>query len=78
MTAGKAAGMQVVVVPSLPKQSHLYTSADEVINSLLDFHPEKWGLPPFKDCKPQYLSPFFIHVQLVFTIFISIDLLLQG
>ncbi|XP_004293539.1 PREDICTED: bifunctional riboflavin kinase/FMN phosphatase [Fragaria vesca subsp. vesca] len=49
VTAGKAAGMQVVVVPSLPKQSHLYTSADEVINSLLDFHPEKWGLPPFKD-----------------------------
>ncbi|XP_050368482.1 bifunctional riboflavin kinase/FMN phosphatase isoform X2 [Argentina anserina] len=49
VTAGKAAGMEVVAVPSLPKQSHLYTSADEVINSLLDLHPEKWGLPPFKD-----------------------------
>ncbi|XP_040375496.1 bifunctional riboflavin kinase/FMN phosphatase isoform X2 [Rosa chinensis] len=49
VTAGKAAGMEVVAVPSLPKQSHLFTSADEVINSLLDLHPEKWGLPPFKD-----------------------------
>ncbi|PRQ28759.1 putative riboflavin kinase [Rosa chinensis] len=49
VTAGKAAGMEVVAVPSLPKQSHLYTSADEVINSLPDLHPEKWGLPHFKD-----------------------------
>ncbi|KAG5516728.1 hypothetical protein RHGRI_037462 [Rhododendron griersonianum] len=49
VTAGKAAGMEVVAVPSLPKQSHLYTSADEVINSLLDLRPEKWGLPPFED-----------------------------
>lgn len=47
--AGKAAGMEVVAIPSLPKQSHLYTSADEVINSLLDLRPEKWGLPPFQD-----------------------------
>ncbi|KAJ4823829.1 hypothetical protein Tsubulata_035535 [Turnera subulata] len=49
VTGGKAAGMQVVAVPSVPKQSHLYTAADEVINSLLDLHPEKWGLPPFED-----------------------------
>ncbi|XP_020599948.1 bifunctional riboflavin kinase/FMN phosphatase [Phalaenopsis equestris] len=47
--AGKAAGMVVVAVPSLPKQAGLFNSADEVINSLLDFHPEKWGLPPFDD-----------------------------
>ncbi|RZC45033.1 hypothetical protein C5167_037982 [Papaver somniferum] len=45
----KAAGMEVVAVPSLPKSSHLYTSADEVINSLLDLRPEIWGLPPFQD-----------------------------
>jgi riboflavin kinase len=51
VTAGKAAEMEVVVVPSLPKQSHLYTAADEVINSLLDLQLEKWGLPPFADCK---------------------------
>lgn len=50
VTAGKAAGMEVVAVPSLPKQSHLYTVADEVINSLFDFRPEQWSLPPFEDC----------------------------
>ncbi|XP_019163161.1 PREDICTED: bifunctional riboflavin kinase/FMN phosphatase-like [Ipomoea nil] len=49
ITAGKAAEMEVVAVPSLPKQSHLYTSASEVINSLLDLHPEKWGIPAFQD-----------------------------
>ncbi|KAJ8504824.1 hypothetical protein OPV22_005710 [Ensete ventricosum] len=49
VVAGKAAGMEVVAVPSLPKQAGLYSSADEVINSLLDLHPEKWGLPPFED-----------------------------
>lgn len=57
VTAGKAAGMQVVAVPSLPKQSHLFTSADEVINSLLDFRPEKWGLPAFEDC--ELFFPYF-------------------
>ncbi|GAV77899.1 LOW QUALITY PROTEIN: Flavokinase domain-containing protein/HAD_2 domain-containing protein, partial [Cephalotus follicularis] len=46
---GKAAEMEVVVVPSLLNATHLYTSADEMINSLLDLRPEKWGLPPFQD-----------------------------
>ncbi|XP_044495467.1 bifunctional riboflavin kinase/FMN phosphatase-like [Mangifera indica] len=49
VTAGKAAGMELVAVPSLPRQTHLYTSADEIINSLLDLRPEKWGLPQFQD-----------------------------
>ncbi|KAK6124426.1 hypothetical protein DH2020_041846 [Rehmannia glutinosa] len=49
VTAGKAAGMEVVAVPTIPKQSHLFTSADEVINSLLDLQLEKWGLPAFED-----------------------------
>ncbi|GAB2298728.1 hypothetical protein Dimus_032802 [Dionaea muscipula] len=49
VTAGKAAGMKVVAVPSLPKQAHQFTSADEVFNSLLDLRPEEWGLPPFED-----------------------------
>ncbi|CAN0892122.1 Bifunctional riboflavin kinase/FMN phosphatase [Linum grandiflorum] len=49
VTGGKAAGMQVIAVPSIPNQANLYTSADEVINSLLDFHPKDWGLPSFKD-----------------------------
>lgn len=61
--AGKSAGMEVVAVPSLPKQSHLYTSADVVINSLLDLRPEKWGLPPFQDCK--CLGLFFNYIWLV-------------
>ncbi|KAG4146606.1 hypothetical protein ERO13_D05G168500v2 [Gossypium hirsutum] len=63
VTAGKAAGMEVVAVPSVPKQAHLYTSAEEVINSLLDLQPEKWGLPPFQDwiegtlpTEPWYIS----------------------
>lgn len=47
--AGKAAGMEVVAVPSIPKQSHIFNSADEVINSLLDLRPELWGLPSFQD-----------------------------
>lgn len=49
VAAGKAAGMEVVAVPSLPKQTHLYKLADEVINSLYDLRPEQWGLPPFED-----------------------------
>uniref|UniRef100_A0A803LPM1 riboflavin kinase n=1 Tax=Chenopodium quinoa TaxID=63459 RepID=A0A803LPM1_CHEQI len=49
VTGGKAAGMEVIAVPSQPKQSHLYTMADEVINSLFDLRPEQWSLPPFQD-----------------------------
>lgn len=59
ITAGKAAEMEVVAVPSLPKQSHLFSLADEVINSLLDLRPEKWGLPAFQDC--MRLSPFYVY-----------------
>lgn len=47
--AGKAAGMEVVAVPSIPKMSDRYVLADEIINSLYDFRPERWGLPPFED-----------------------------
>ncbi|CAJ2678425.1 unnamed protein product [Trifolium pratense] len=59
---GKAAEMEVVAVPSLPKQSHLYTAADEVINSLLDLQLEKWGLPPFADWVERTLpvDPWYI------------------
>lgn len=69
--AGKAAEMEVVAVPSIPKQSHLYTSADEVINSLLDLRPEKWGLPPFQDCKPQQpLSLFHPYAYACLDLFV--------
>jgi hypothetical protein len=50
VTAGKAARMHVMAVPSVPKKTAEFSSADEVINSLLDVRPEKWGLPPFYDC----------------------------
>ncbi|KAE8656550.1 Transducin/WD40 repeat-like superfamily protein isoform 1 [Hibiscus syriacus] len=41
VTAGKVAGMEVVAVPYVPKQTELYTPvADEVINSVLDLQPE--------------------------------------
>lgn len=68
--AGKAAGTNVIAVPSLPKQTHLYTSADEVINSLLDIRPEKWGLPPFQDCKNSLLfhDDLFISVKRLLTL----------
>ncbi|XP_024537122.1 bifunctional riboflavin kinase/FMN phosphatase isoform X1 [Selaginella moellendorffii] len=65
ITAGKAAGMKVVAVPSLPSKAsrHLYASADHIISSLLDFKPELWGLPPFQDwianalpIEPWYIS----------------------
>jgi riboflavin kinase len=50
VSAGKAAGMHVIAVPSVPKRTDEFSSADEIINSLLDLRPEKWGLPPFNDC----------------------------
>lgn len=49
--AGKAAGMQVVAVPSLPRKDSRdqYSSADYVLTSLLDLKPEAWGFPRFED-----------------------------
>lgn len=49
VTAGKAAGMEVVAVPSIKKQAPLYTEANCVLNCLFDLQPERWGLPPFED-----------------------------
>jgi hypothetical protein len=56
--AGKAAGMTVLAVPSLPtKEFHsLYSDADVVLNSLLDLEPETWGLPPFEDRKQPFIA----------------------
>ena len=59
VTAGKAAGMHVIAVPSVPKKTAEFSTADEVINSLLDVKPENWGLPPFKDCKHKLIRLSF-------------------
>ncbi|KAK0524834.1 hypothetical protein OC842_005710 [Tilletia horrida] len=51
--AGISAGMKVVWVPDpelvkiAPSQEEV--GAHQVVDSLLDFKPEEWGLPPFSD-----------------------------
>lgn len=51
--AAKRAGMKVVWVPDPNLKAVLEESsgdlgATQTINSLLDWNPEQWGLPPFK------------------------------
>jgi HAD superfamily hydrolase (TIGR01509 family) len=45
--AAKAAGMLCVMVPDPNLDTELHEGADEVLDSLLEFKPEKYGLPPF-------------------------------
>ncbi|KAJ4777540.1 riboflavin kinase/FMN hydrolase [Rhynchospora pubera] len=59
VTAGNAAEMEVIAVPSIPKQVDKLSSASEVVNSLLDLQPEKWGLPQFEDCTLP-IEPWYI------------------
>ncbi|KAA8526296.1 hypothetical protein F0562_008501 [Nyssa sinensis] len=49
--AAKAAGMKVVAVPSIQRKADQFSIADSVLQSLVEFHPELWGLPPFEDSK---------------------------
>lgn len=49
VSAAKNAGMHVVMVPDPKLDASYQKDADEVLASLLDFNPSKWGLPPFQD-----------------------------
>ncbi|KAL1334343.1 hypothetical protein AAHE18_11G170600 [Arachis hypogaea] len=45
--AAKNAGMSVVMVPDPRLDKSFHDIADLVLNSLMDFNPSEWGLPPF-------------------------------
>lgn len=45
--AGKAAGMQVVMIPEDYVPDEMTKDADLLIRSLEDFRPEDFGLPPY-------------------------------
>ncbi|KAK9830894.1 hypothetical protein WJX81_002312 [Elliptochloris bilobata] len=47
VVAAKAAGMSVVMVPDPQLDAAEAAQADDVLGSLEDFQPERWGLPPF-------------------------------
>eukprot|EP00252_Welwitschia_mirabilis_P026447 TRINITY_DN868_c0_g1_i1.p1 TRINITY_DN868_c0_g1~~TRINITY_DN868_c0_g1_i1.p1 ORF type:complete len:235 (+),score=58.26 TRINITY_DN868_c0_g1_i1:224-928(+) len=49
VAAAKNAGMPVVMVPDPRLDRSLCAEADQVLDSLMDFQPDKWGLPPFTD-----------------------------
>lgn len=71
--AAKAAKMKVVAVPSL-QEADCSSLADIVLNSLLEFEPEKWGLPPFDDCTIIFLLKFprlFPSLFLTSSVFLS-------
>ncbi|KAH8298380.1 hypothetical protein KR018_012181 [Drosophila ironensis] len=48
VTAGRSAGMQVIMVPDERLPAERCAEATQVLRSLLDFKPEEFGLPPFK------------------------------
>ncbi|MCY4148844.1 MAG: HAD-IA family hydrolase [Gammaproteobacteria bacterium] len=49
LEAGKAAHMQVIVVPDPNMDKSRYEGAVQILGSLLDFDPPRFGLPAFVD-----------------------------
>ncbi|TVU42151.1 hypothetical protein EJB05_08543 [Eragrostis curvula] len=49
VAAAKTAGMNVVMVPDTRLDVSYHKEADQGLNSLLDFNPSEWGMPPFND-----------------------------
>jgi len=47
VTAGRAAGMQVVMVPDPRMDPAMTRNATQVLKSLEDFQPELFGLPAY-------------------------------
>ena len=47
VTAGRAAGMQVVMVPHHKVTREFRLAATQVLDTLEHFQPEDFGLPPF-------------------------------
>lgn len=48
MHAARAAGMRVVVIPDPNMNRDVYGAAHEILDSLVEFVPERWGLPAFE------------------------------
>ncbi|XP_050384630.1 bifunctional riboflavin kinase/FMN phosphatase-like isoform X2 [Argentina anserina] len=59
--AANAAGMEVVAVPPHGEAAGCSALANTVLHSLLEFQPENWGLPPFKDWVDNALPIEAIH-----------------
>ena len=47
--AAKAAGMSVVAIPHPHNDRSMFSDADVVLNTMEDFIPNDWSLPPFLD-----------------------------
>lgn len=62
--------MKVVAVPSRG-EIECSSLADEVLNSLLEFQPELWGLPLFEDCMNLFFLYFILLIVFNFLITVS-------
>ncbi|MDJ0704643.1 MAG: HAD-IA family hydrolase [Leptolyngbyaceae cyanobacterium MO_188.B28] len=49
--AAKKAGMAVVAVPAKDSDSTIFQLADSIVNSLLEFDPTHWRLPPLSPAR---------------------------